>query len=432
MVVFNSPEASYQYDTGFPAGTGAASNAKLTKESEESKEEETRDIRKAADAITENRIKLASKSLYSYKVIRPRDVVSSSPPRAFFVKQKAHSAPKAIAVTRTKQAPVVVSPYRVVKPAPAVTPRPSRTISVGYAPYHRGGYRHQRHHLLPSTYGVSLPPASSSSTSSFRRYPSSLTANTLVHRPVHHARPHPLSHAVLPPPRSVGVTSSSSSSYSSLVKSRASKGNTKVIRPSFTFGSGLGATDKKKTKSKSKKKAASMERERGKKKKEVMTKNQPSSFGVSTTTSTETSDEISELQKLVGLAAALEMPDKRKRNKKKKEDRSRRMRTKKKEPTVIKPFSTTNFKPIESLRDFVGNGFSSGSAIDVSQELDMDQEEVDEQDDYDYNGERGVTYAGFKLNGDSDYEDDKNVRYDYMYEVSTHSRWTHYTYLHTY
>ena len=85
---------------------------------------------------------------------------------------------------------------------------------------------------------------------------------------------------------------------------------------------------------------------------------------------------------------------------------------------LFQPFSTTNFKPIDSLRDFVGKGFSSGASVIISSEEESDESD---EDDYDYDGENNSVYAGLKFpngEGDEDYEDrGRNVKYDYMYEV---------------
>ena len=91
------------------------------------------------------------------------------------------------------------------------------------------------------------------------------------------------------------------------------------------------------------------------------------------------------------------------------------------------PFSTTNFKPIESLRDFVGNGFSGGTSGGSALSITDDDEDVSSGDEYDYDdGDDKGFYAGFKLDSDEgDYDDgggDKNVRYDYMYEVRTEEK----------
>ena len=143
MVVFNSPEASYQYDTGFPAsipGRGTSqpsSSARLTlpSSSTAATPPPTREIKKAAAAITENRIKLGSSSLYSYKVVDERPATTfirqkSTPVTSTTVIKKAPQSKKAkkalpkygatfvTTTTRAKKSPVVIAPAGVTKRLP--------------------------------------------------------------------------------------------------------------------------------------------------------------------------------------------------------------------------------------------------------------------------------------------------------------------------
>ncbi len=214
MVVFSSPEASYQYDTGAVSPVSTSTLSKLSNLGIIKEEEEeaaaatttTKDLRKATDAITENRIKLASKSLYSYKVIRPRE----AKPATFFVQRKPGAA-TAPAATHIRKAPPAAPPPAAVTavlstkshhhhhqpslyssyPYVSASPRRPSSISVGYQPsshytrpYHRppppasatASTASYRSPSPAASYGVSLPLSVS-------RYPSSLTANTLVHRP---------------------------------------------------------------------------------------------------------------------------------------------------------------------------------------------------------------------------------------------------------
>ena len=411
-MVFNSPDVSYQYDTGVAPGTPAPSSASsassafsskparltlgaIKKEPEEAEAAapvasvDPEDLKKATHAITENRIKLASKNLYSYKVIGARE---TGPPHAFFVRQKESGEAVNVARKPPKPSFVIASPppsfsskphsysYGVVRtppspsPAPSYaiksTPRPARTISIGYAPlpspspytYHSSSHR-LHHHASPSpaatavppshhggSYGVSLPL-------SYNRYPSSLTANTLVHRPAshhhqhhhhsqyqhqHHSRPHlstpsPPIHSIAIPPSLVGrqthalsEANSGGPSYSSIVKSRASKGNTKVVRPSFQLGGGA-------SKKGGKGKAASLTSKKRKKSfnKTVVQMVEPGTKSATLSQVAKAKGKkkkmkgsMGELEELIGLAAASAMPDKR-RNMGAKQ-------RKKKKPKVIK------------------------------------------------------------------------------------------------
>ena len=144
VVVFNSPEASYQYDTGFPSQS-SSSRLTIKPEGDEEEEEEaeppaaSEQIKKASDALTENRIRITG-DLYTYKVREERPATTfirqkKTPVKSTTVIKKAPSPsasskkplPKygATFVTRSSKSPSSSSKQVIIQPVKTVR-KPSR------------------------------------------------------------------------------------------------------------------------------------------------------------------------------------------------------------------------------------------------------------------------------------------------------------------